>query len=367
MSVDQDPEDMASDEFHIIMHDELPKLAQWRETEARVMAVGGRIMLAMTWPDDATTNCEWVHDEILERDGEPDSGVEVALLDTTENQNIDQEAIAIKSRGWDEETRNVRIRGGHVRFSNLVHPLFTDHDSWWCFDCNKPTLGVRQEYPAERDICGHCNGPSLVRYNHVEEFDHDAWWPVVYLIDPHPRKPHFLLWIATDPNDDYHVIAEAEVDGDPTNCYERSRTIESALSLNVVRRIIDPRMGRSPSSTDRQTTWQDSFDEAGLRCDTAPFVENSIAQRMINVWLTPDRDTHRPRIRFHRRCDRTTFQFKRFCWDDWKKGSDNDQKQKVKDRNDDAPGLVRYFSNLGPTFDSLDRGYEVIHTRRKAS
>jgi hypothetical protein len=358
MSTDQDPEDMASDEFPIVMHDEAPKLAQWRESEARVMAVGGRITLAMTWPDDATINCEWIHDEVLERAGDPDSGVEIALLDTTENKSIDQDAIAIKARGWDEETRNVRLRGGHVRFSNLVHPLFTDRDSLWCFGCNKTTLG-------SGGYCGRCGATgTLTHFNHVGEFDHDPWWPVVMLIDPHPRKDHCLIWIAADPNDDHHVLAEAEVDGDPTVCYERSREIESALSLNIVRRVIDPRMGRSPSSTDRSTTWQDSFDEAGLRCDTAPIVEMGVAHKGLNVWLAPDRDTKRPRLRVHSRCERTIFQMKRFCWDDWKKGADKGQKQKIKEKHDDFPGLLRYYWDLDPTFDSLDAGFEVLHTRK---
>ena len=70
---------------------------------------------------------------------------------------------------------------------------------------------------------------------------------------------------------------------------------------------------------------------------------------------------------FSVRCERTAFQFKRFCWEDWKKGADKDQKQKTKDKHDDAPALVRYYWNLAPTFDALDAGFKVIHTRRRDS
>ena len=51
-SHDQDPEDFASGSFHHILHDEPPRYAIWRENEARVMENNGRLLLAMTWPDN---------------------------------------------------------------------------------------------------------------------------------------------------------------------------------------------------------------------------------------------------------------------------------------------------------------------------
>jgi len=354
MSHDQDPEDFASGNFHIIMHDEPPSLPIWREDEARTMRVNGRMTLAMTWPDDPSVNVEWIHDEILEQDGKEGSGVEVVVLDTTDNPHLDQQAVALQANKWDEETRRVRIHGGHVRFSNLVHPLFTDVPSWWCFSCN-------QRSSIRNDACGHCGSQIVSAFSHVEAFDPQPWWPVVQLIDPHPRKPHYLAWIATDPNDDFYQVAELLVEGDPTDVYQASQQVERDMDLRVVKRIIDPRMGNSPSNASRQTTWQGEFDQVGLRCDRAEIVENSIGQRKINEWLKPDRSTKRPRAKIHPNCPKTIFQFKRFCWDDFKKGTDKDQKQRPKEKHDDFPALWRYFSNEDPKFSFLQHGAEVIH------
>ena len=56
------------------------------------------------------------------------------------------------------------------------------------------------------------------------------------------------------------VLREGEVDGGPIEVREYVDRVESDLSLNVVRRLIDPNMGRSPSSASRrELTWQDEF------------------------------------------------------------------------------------------------------------
>ena len=39
---------------------------KWRENEARVMRVDGRMMLAMTWPDDPSINVDWLYNEVYE-------------------------------------------------------------------------------------------------------------------------------------------------------------------------------------------------------------------------------------------------------------------------------------------------------------
>ena len=38
-----------------------------------------------------------------------------------------------------DELRRIRIEGGNLRLSNLIHPLFTDRDKVWCFRCAKET------------------------------------------------------------------------------------------------------------------------------------------------------------------------------------------------------------------------------------
>src|SRR5690606_7905222 len=65
-SHDQDPADFASGDYEIVLHDEPTKYAIWIENKARTMRVDGRMMMAMTWPDDPAIPVDWIFDELYE-------------------------------------------------------------------------------------------------------------------------------------------------------------------------------------------------------------------------------------------------------------------------------------------------------------
>lgn len=138
MSYDQDPSDFASGDFHFILHDEPPKLAIWQENRARVMRVDGTLMVAMTWPDDPSISVDWIFDELYEK-AQPgvDQDPHIAWFDlyTTDNPNLRQDAVAERASQMGEGERAARIFGQPIRLSNRVHPLFTDTQHWWCFQC----------------------------------------------------------------------------------------------------------------------------------------------------------------------------------------------------------------------------------------
>ena len=52
MSYDMEAADFASGTFHIVHMDEPPPWAIWRENQARVLDVNGRLFLSLTWPAD---------------------------------------------------------------------------------------------------------------------------------------------------------------------------------------------------------------------------------------------------------------------------------------------------------------------------
>ena len=100
-------------------------------------------------------------------------------------------------------------------------------------------------------------------------------------------------------------------------------------------------IGRSPSGTDRETTWQDAFDKAGLVCDLAD--DSDVGRAQLNVYLRPDPDTRRPRITWDRSCGKAIYQMKRFLWDD-RKGPGKDQKTRRRMMTS-QPSSVRHQSN----------------------
>lgn len=361
MSRDQDASDFASGEFHFVGHDEPPTLAIWRESQARVMSVAGRLMVAMTWPDDPSIPVDWIFDEVYEPGIQGVRDHAWFNIYTTDNKNLDQEAVAKQAANWSTETKSVRLYGQPIRFSNRVHPLFSDQTQHWCFTCGTPVHAEEKEQWEsfdDRFICGECGGMMVCEFNHVKEFVHSDRWPAVWLLDPHPRKPHMFLWALIDPSDDIWVVCDGEEPGDPLDVRKHTDSVERDLNLNVAARIIDPNMGRSPSSSNRETVWQDDFDRVGLVTSLADDGEGGRA--MLNTYLKPDSGRWQPRIHIHPRCTETISQLKRYVWADYKLASERQQRQTPRDKFDDFPTLLKYLMNLNPTFAMLHGIGQVI-------
>lgn len=351
MSYDQDPSDFASGTFHIVLHDEPPPYAIWAENMARTLDVNGRVYLAMTWPDDPAIPVDWIYDEVYEPGkagiGKSDN-IDWFELATVDNRHLDAEGVMKQSEGWSEATKNVRLRGQPIRFSNRIHPLFTDLPSWWCFPCGK-TIGGQ--------VCD-CSSQDTIEFCHVADFETAANWPTLWLLDPHPRKPHMFFWVQVDPSDDLWVVREGQIEGDPVEVREYVDKIEESMGLNVSLRLIDPNMGRSPASAKRGITWQDEFDEAGLFCDLAD--DSDVGRSRINDYLKPDRHRLQPRLHVHERCVMTAQQMKRYAWDEFRRSANRDLKQKPRDKYDDFPTLLKYLLNWEPSFSMLYSGAPVI-------
>lgn len=363
MAHTQDPSDFASGDFHHVMFDEPSSYAIWTENQARTMRVDGMMYLAMTWPDDPSIPVDWIFDEVYEK-GRPGPNkspdVDWFELDTRHNPHISQAAVAKKMAGWSHETRIVRIQGQPIRFSNRIHPLFTDLDSWWCFTCGRVIIPI-----GERCDCG---SEDICEFNHVTDFEVAQAWPVVFVLDPHPRKPHMFLWGLVDPADDIWVVQDGELDDDPVELRKYVEDMEESMSLNVQSRIMDPNMGRSPANArHRELTWQDEFDNARLYCDLAD--NSGVGVGRFNEYLKPDPHTLRPRIHFHPRCQKSIYQIKRYVWDDHRRKQEKDLKQQPRAKYDDYPDMIKYLLNSEPNYRMLKDGAPILKragTRRGA-
>jgi hypothetical protein len=359
MSHDQDPSDFSSGDFNIILHDEPPKYATWRENQARLMGVAGRNMLAMTWPDDPSIAVDWIFDEVYEKaKTEGNTGVEWIELVTTDNQNVDQGAIAKQAASWSAKTRKTRIYGQPIRFSNRIHPDFTDYPQVWCFKC-KDAITPRD------GACAVCGSTDTVTYNHVSEFDPSQMWPTVFLLDPHPRKPHMFMWVQVDSFDDLWVVAYDKVEDVPTAVKKRVDQIESEMKLRVYQRLIDPNMGASPAGVRREVTWADEFREAGLFCDLAD--DSDVGRARLNDYLKPDQRRLAPRVHFRAGLFDPILQMKRYSWDEYRNSLEKDLKQRPKEKYDDYPTMLKYLMNTSPSFNLLVRGAPVLHRKRRGA
>jgi len=360
MSHDQDPSDFASGEFHIILVDEPPRLAIWRELEARIMSVGGRLCLAMTWPDDPSIPVDWIHDEVYEKgvlgpSKAPD--IECFELHSTDNPHIDQAAVRAQMATWTDDMRQIRIFGRSIRFSNRIHPLFTDTPQHWSFAAGKVV------YPDVDGVCPETRSRDVIEFCHVRRCDPSRIFPTVFCLDPHPRKPHMFFWAQIDGNDDVSIILEGAIDASPQDLRDLVFHMEQSHSLRVADRLIDPNMGRSPSSAQqRGLTWQDEFAEVGLNCSLAD--DSDVGRGMINEYLQPDLHSMRPRLTIDIGCQQTIFQMKRYVWDNYRRQDERDLKQVPKSKHDDYPTMIKYLMNSKPTFALLHHGAQAVHYNR---
>lgn len=347
LSYDQETDDFKSGSFHDILHDEPPPFSIWQENQARVMDVGGRMWVAMTWPDDPEIPVDWIHDEIYEQRDTP--GTDWFEIWTMNNRFLDPEIMEERSKNWSTAVKEVRLKGRSIRFSNRIHPLFTDTDLTWCPSCNE---GATEHH----GTCVKC-GQKTFEFNHVQEFDH-LNWPAVFLLDPHPRKPHMFCWVALDASSDWYVVAEGECPEDCAATREMVEDMEEEFGIHTVVRLMDPNMGRSPASQKREISWQDEFNTAGLLCELAD--DSGVGRKRLNELLKPDSYTRRPRVTVHPRCQRVIFQMKRYVWDNYKRAAEKDQKQTARPKEDDFPTLLKYCANYEPTFRFLREGAPII-------
>lgn len=355
MSKEMDPLAMAGVDLQFCVMDEPSNLSVYRENKARVMRGDGRLFLPMTWSDDAGVDSDWIYDEIYDRTAESDYAWFV--LKTYDNPHLPMERVLKDAANVSDTVRKIRFEGGNLRFSSRIHPLFTDTHSVWCFDCKSETTLVQN--PEAR--CGHCGNRDIQTYCHVSEFDVQSNWPSVFIIDPHPRKPHMYQWVQVDPSDDLWQIAEGSLDDDPLGVAEDVARIEDQFGLFVNRRLMDPNMGASVCGVNRDITWQSEFDKVNLSCDLAD--DSSVGRSRLNEYLKPDPDTRQPRFHLHSRCEKTIQQMIRYSWDNYKQDLNRDVKQTPKQKYDDYPNNLKYLVNSNPFFQHLKLGFGKINTR----
>ena len=359
MSYDQDVGDFSGGSFQLILHDEGPPHSIYRENKMRTIDVGGRLMIAMTPPDDesAAWDAAWVYDELYEKGlGGPskDPNIDSFTLFTEHNRILQQSEIDIVFKGLSPRQKEVRGHGRFLHLGGRIYPLYTDRTQLWCFTCNDIAL-------MDNDgNCVTCHAKYTTEFCHyVEPFDLGYNWPCVFLLDPHPRKANMMSWVVIDPSDDQYQVGELEVDGDPVDVWNKVRDFEKALGVNVVKRLVDPNMGESPahSAGKRNITVRQEYDAVGLRCALAD--DNfTTGKNRVTALLKPDPKTRSPRLHIFTRCPITNSQMNKFSWDEYTRYSSDmrDPKARPREKHDDFPKLLGYLENSNPTFAGLMMG-----------
>jgi len=347
LSYDQDLSAFSGSSMHWIGHDELPPSDIYRENRLRTLDVRGRTYTAFTPPDEigmSRADVTWFYDEVYEPGLKQKLGFETIRLFTENNSILDPKAIAELLSKLTDEQREVRMHGNFLHLSGVIYSLFTDGESVWCFKCQKRIITVDGH-------CVTCKSDDIETFTHViEPHPVPNNWPIVMVIDPHPRKKDAIGWFAITPSDDVVLVAEAEADGTAADVKRVIDDIESRYRFLVRKRLMDPNIATETNDKlGRGWTIRRAYDDVGLRCDLANDEINAGIQN-VNELLKPDRNTRRPRFRAFNTCQRFIKGMRTWSWDEHVRTGDKEPKEKVRDKAKDFPDLIRYLALDSPTY-----------------
>ena len=356
LSYDQDLSAFTGSSMHLIVHDELPPSDLYRENRMRTLDVKGRIITAFTPPDETGANradVAWFFDEVYER-GLPGPGkerdIETFVLWTEKNRILSPVDVEQITRTLSEEQRQARLYGQFLHLSGVVYPLFAQAPTTWCFGCGKKVgTGTLR-------TCTTCGGENVETFCHViEPFEIPKEWPVIFVIDPHPRKMDACGWFAITPADQVVMIGELEVGGDAGEVAQQVFAWEQTHRISPVKRLMDPNIATQTNDRlEHGWTFRMGYDRVGLRCDLA---NDSIPMGIQNVneLLRPTPYLRRPRFETFAHNRKFIYGMTHWAWDEWVRPQDREPKEIVRDRYKDFPDLLRYLANDLPGFKEYRR------------
>ena len=316
MTYEQETDLFTGGSFHRVIHDEPPRRDVYEENLMRVIDTDGQVYTGFTPSNDPAKaqRGAWIY-EIFER-GEPGPGkdpdVRSIILHTENNKVLSQDSINKSIKNLTPAERETRLHGAFFHLTGRIHPSFTDRPAWWCFGCNEIA------FTADSKLCAKCNGDNIVQYNNVvEPFDEAFTWPAIYCIDPHPRKPHMMLWVTVDPSDDLWVVGAMDLDLKPVKLRDKVFDFERNHGLNIAMRLMDPNMGesRAHNAGERGVKVRQEFDAVGIRCAMAND-GFTVGKDRLNEYIQPDERTKAPRLHIFSNCQQPIKQLKNYCFDE---------------------------------------------------
>ena len=357
LSYDQDLSAFSGSSMHWVGHDELPPSDIYRENRLRTLDVRGRIYTAFTPPDEigmSRADVSWFYEEVYEAGRKGTPGFETIILHTERNSILDAKSIEEIIATLTDEQREVRLHGNFLHLSGVIYSLFTQGDAVWCFRCQKRIVPVA-------GTCVTCKSDDIETFTHVvEPHPIPTNWPIVMVIDPHPRKKDAIGWFALTPSDDVVMVAEAEADGTASDVRHVIDDVEERHRFLVRKRLMDPNIATETNDKlGRGWTIRKAYDEAGIRCDLANDEINAGIQN-VNELLKPDRATRRPRLRVFSTCQRFIKGMRTWSWDEWTRTGDKEPKEKVRDKAKDFPDLIRYLANDRPNYSKYAIGAQIV-------
>lgn len=312
---DQGYEKAEGKDYDMVWCDEPPPRDIYTAIFRGLVATKGRLLITATLLSEV-----WLYEEM----NQPFIKVYEATM--YDNQWLDSQARENFSAMLTEEERAIRIYGKPSTLSGAIYPAFHDGPPF---------------------VIPHTEPPWNVLT--------DRSWPVVMAVDPHERRPLYVLWGYVTPNDsilwfDWDLVPSDSIYAVFKRIREKERTHKSRTELV----IMDPNRGAQRQIDGK--TWQSSFEEHEypvlLGHDDLNYGHFVMREFLSNlprmVWTEACRGRGGP-----------IYQTARYTWEDWGRGSrfERTPKEKPKEKYKDFPDVERYTAvaihDGNITFDSL--------------
>lgn len=193
-------------------------------------------------------------------------------------------------------------------------------------------------------------------------------WPIIMMVDPHERKPLYIMWGCLRPDNSLVVFDWLCPKGDLAILQQEILAVESTHHMPSCLVVMDPNRGRAKQINDQ--SWEQVFGDWGYSVLLGQD-DIKLGHTKVHTYLMAKSPSGAatPRIRFTERCrgkGGPVHSMLRYAWDDWAVGRIQKQQRDVKERPRDTykdfPDLVRYVAMADLDFDTLKYGPKVLST-----
>ncbi len=251
-----------------------------------------------------------------------EGSVEVFNFTIFDNPYLSEEAIKELSAQWPDHEKDARIYGRFIELQGLVYKE------------------LRQD---------------------IHLIDHDepkSSYPVLFILDPHPRKACAMAWAYVTPKDDVVFFDELEMKANARDIADAIKSKESIHTAKTTLRLIDP--AARAQGSDLSTYGTDTVMEFEKEKLYFTLADNSEAgYNIVHEYLTwnpnqPIGPLNRPQCFFTKNVPKLWYGMTHLLWDEWNfKKAMRDEKERIKDYKKDFPDLVRYALAIRPRFRSF--------------
>ena len=338
MSDDQDDDKFEGTNGHWFWADEPIGYAKYVALKRGLIDFSGHCWLTLTPLSQA-----WIADRIHGRANAADGKVKSYHFSIWDNWVgnggvLRREDIEEFIEDLDEDQRAIRVGGQWFNRTGRVYRQWVDEDPYWI-----PMF--KEGIPKT--------------------------WPRVCIIDPHPRKPIAVLWMAISPDNQRYVYRDLfdnrlqTVSDVARRVFELEgwkyvpdldKWVQTADTEPVAIRLIDP------SSKERERTSGDTilhrFAREGIRCQPASKKNAQAGYDAIHEALKVRREWGEPELIVFNTCQHVKRNFLNFVWDEWATSKQKElkgAKQEVRKTEDDFIDCIRYTYQTGINYHSLRR------------